>query len=285
MKSHLIFIFLFFSSQSLLAQAKNHSIDTEHLKTITGNEDVLFVPVETKSLPPTEEQEARGIKGRLLISWGQIQFGDIDTSFHRYDQNGDEVSEDDVDYINQYIANNLEQVRSHLVSIEYLVTDHLSIELADNYREYGLDGETVGEEGDSGLLFDPMSSTNPWKLDHFDKIHDIQLGINYNVNIVKTKHGGLDLSLRGSGGLVHLDTRTSANYTNGGSETLHEYNGLAGYSMGAGVRARFTHRKFFVQGGVDYRRYVIAPTRNEDGTSQEIHQEGFMFYLGIGVRF
>jgi hypothetical protein len=156
----------------------------------------------------------------------------------------------------------------------------LSIELADSYREYGLDGETVGEvEEDDGSFFGG-TSTGPIKLDHYDKINDMQAGLNYTVKA----GNGLEFSLRSSLGLVHLDTKTSTHSVLG-DEVLNEYDGLAGYSYGAGVRVRYTVKNFFLQGGVDYRKYVLAPTTNDDGSSQEIHQQGTMFYISFGLRF
>ncbi len=274
-----IYLLLAVSFASFASFAEDYKVNTKHLMTITGEEDVVFVPIEEKFLPVDKQLKAKGVKGRLLISWGKITSANMETSYHRYDENGNEVSNADIDLINSLLANGLELTSSHIIEVEYYITDSLSVELADRYSAYGLAGETVGEVEDTGLL-PGQSSTTLVELRHEDQVNDIQLGLNYTIHI----NDKLAVILKGSAGLVHIDTDTTL-HSDYGSETLLEYDGLAGYSYGGGIEARFTYKSFFLQGGVDIRNYVIAPVKHDDGSSEEIHHQGTIFYLTFGLKF
>lgn len=287
MKNFFYSLLLLLSYQFSAAAADQQLIiNSDHLQQLTES-DKKFVPVKTEYIEADEKLKDQGVQGRLLISWGVVNSDEFTTTYHKYDENGEETSSTDIDAINTYIADHLELKASNYVTVEYYVTNSFTIELSDYYREYGLDGENVGEaqESDSFFNFTGDSSTDSTTgLNHIDRIHDFQLGVNYIVPLMKTKSSKLELALKGNVGLVHLDTKTTYDYMVG-EEVLHEYNGLAGYSYGGGAKVRYNYKRFFVQAGVEYRNYVLAPTKNDDGSSQEVHQNGFNYLFAIGWHF
>ena len=287
MKRTILLLIVLLLNSSLAVANSKYTINSNHLKAIKDVDNAIYIPVEQKFIPSTPDQQARGVKGRLLVSWGKIQSGEFETTLHKYDEDGQETSESDLNAVNKLLKDQLELQNSNLISVEYFITDSLSIELADNYQEYGLAGETVGEveqTTNGGLFGSNITTSSIVKLNHIDKIHDFQVGLNYSIEVVKTSNSSLEVALKSSAGLVHLDTKTEIDSVVG-DELLNEYSGLAGYSYGGGIRARYSYKSFFIQGGVDHRQYVLAPMSNDDGSSSEIHQRGTVVSFSFGFRF
>ena len=263
-------------------------LDEFHLEELTNENEKVFAPIGVEVLKPTPEQRESGIRNRLIISYGQIAFEDFETTFRSDNQERGMYGNFDINKFNQIMKEELKLKESHIVSIEYYITDKFSIELSDTYRDQGFDRTQVGEidmsSGGTGLLGGGSSTSQPYYMDHNSQTHDVNVGLGYTLRLINKSWGGLSLTLKGNAGVIHMNTRTEVDY--GTSENYtYEYEGLAGYSLGAGVRTRFTYKNFFVQGGVDYKNYVIAPMEHQDGSTSDINQKGLMYYLGIGFRF
>jgi len=264
-------------------------LDSFHLKEVVNDsEDSTFVPVEIKMEKPNDDQRSRGVVNRLIISYGQISAENFETTFESNNEDRGLNGNFDINRFNEIMKEELKLRASHIITIEYFITDALSIELGDTYREQGMDRTQVGEyspsSGGGNLLGGGGSTSTPYYMDHEDRTHDITLGLGYTVKVMDNNFGKIEITFKGNAGLVHMDTRTEVDY--GTPENyVYEYEGLAGYSLGAGVRARYSYKNFFIQGGVDYKNYVIAPMEHSDGSTSQINQRGFMAYFGIGIRF
>ncbi|MFT6067979.1 MAG: hypothetical protein ACJAT2_002530 [Bacteriovoracaceae bacterium] len=263
-------------------------LDEFHLEEITQQSDKVFTPIGVEILKPTPEQRETGVRNRLIISYAQIAFEDFETTFRSNNQERGAYGNFDINKFNEIMKEKMKLNESHIVSIEYFVTDQFSIELSDTYRDQGFDRTQVGEidmtSAGAGLLGGGTTSSQPYYMDHNSKTHDFNVGLGYTLKLINKSWGGLELTLKGNAGIIHLDTRTEVDYGTNDNYT-YEYEGLAGYSLGAGVRTRFTYKNFFVQGGVDYKNYVIAPMEHQDGSTSDINQKGLMYYLGIGIKF
>lgn len=277
MKNQILSLFLLLSTQALANPELN--IDQDHLHEITGNNEATYKPVALAVENIAPESNRVGARKKIVITYDQIASSNISTTW-KASPNGQTSYDLYSQGINEAIKNNLKMTSGHKISIEYLVTNNFSLELSDTYRAYQMEGQQVGYMN-GGLT----GGTQPVTLDNYDEFHDIQIGAKYAINLIDTANVDLDLIPQTSVGVVHVKSDSTLYYGVGQKDEQH-YNGVGGYSYGAGIGARATFLdRFFIEGSVEYRNYVLAPTKDKNGQSQEIDQNGVMAYFGVGFKF
>ena len=257
------------------------TIDHSHLNEIVGDNEAAFKPIKFEEGEVDPETNRVGARKRVVITYSQIMHSDI-TSTYNASPDGESSYNLYSERMNEMMKDNLELTEGHVISVEYLVTPNFSIELSDTYRKYNMEGRQVGHI-DGGLL--GGGSEDVFGFEHQDKIHYIQIGAKYAINIIDTPHFDFDISPKASVGVVHVQSDSTSYYGAGQREESH-YNDLAGYSYGVGIEAKMTFLdNFFVKGGAEYRNYVMAPMKHDSGASQQIDQNGVLVYFGIGIQF
>lgn len=261
--------------------ANNLNINHSHLNEIVGDNDASFEPVEIVEKRLTETEREEGIRKRFRITYSRLSQSDMDTTF-TIRKDGDLFYDNNSEEFNKMLEENLELKEGHKFSIEYLVTQNFSIELADTYRRYQMDGRRVGFT--EGNLFEP-ERTDIYEADNVTILNDIQIGAKYAIRIIDRPNFRLDLSPGASVGLVHVQSDSNA-YYNGEKYDESHYNDIGGYSYGVSIEAKAVlWDRFFVSVGAEQRNYVIAPMEHESGFSQQIDQSGVNVFIGIGFFF
>ncbi len=277
MKKVLLSVLLF----SSYVFGENLNINHAHLNEIVGDSEAVFKPIDIKELELDEESLLDGIRKRFVISYSQLNRSEMDTSYN-VSRDGESVYDVYDEDFNHYLEENLKFKEGHKVTIEYLVTQNFSIELADTYRRYNMSGRHVGVT-EGGLLEDDRYDV--YEAKNVTILNDIQLGMKYAIRLVDTPSFRFEISPGASVGLVHVysDTKT---YYNGEKYEENHFNDIGGYSYGVSLEAKAVFwDNFFLQIGVEQRDYVLAPMSHESGVSQQIDQSGYNFYIGAGIRF
>ncbi|MFG1499030.1 hypothetical protein ABMA70_02390 [Halobacteriovorax sp. XZX-3] len=260
---------------------ENLNINHAHLNELTGDNEAVFEPIAIKELEVEEESLLDGIRKRFVITYSKINRSDMDTSYN-VSNDGDSLYDLYDEEFDRILDENLKFKEGHKVTIEYLVTQTFSIELADTYRRYNMSGRHVGVT-EGGFLEDDQYDV--YEAKNVTILNDIQIGMKYAIRLVDTPRFRFELSPGISAGLVHVQSDTKT-YYNGKEYEENHFNDIGGYSYGVSLEAKAIFwDNFFVQVGVEQRDYVLAPMAHESGVSQQIDQSGFNFYIGAGIRF
>ncbi|WP_412473304.1 hypothetical protein [Halobacteriovorax sp. YZS-1-1] len=261
--------------------ANDYNIEHSHLNELVRNNDAIFEPVEVEEGKVDEEDILDGIRKRFVITYSQINYSAVDSSYN-VGHDEDDIYNFGGEDFNKMFDENIEFKEGHKISIEYLVTDNFSIELADTYRKYQMNGRHVGYT--QGDLFND-DRYDVYEADNITVLNDIQLGMKYAIRLVNTPELKLDLSPGVSAGLVHVKSGTNT-YYNGQKYEDNHYDDIGGYSYGVSLEAKAIFwDRFFVSVGAEQRNYVLAPMEHESGFNQQIDQSGMNFYIGAGIRF
>ena len=262
--------------------ANDYQINHSHLNELVGDSEAVFKPVEVEELNLSEDSKLDGVRKRFIITYSQINYSNIDSSYN-VSHEDESIYDLDSENLNQMFEDRLELVNGHKISVEYFVTDNFSIELADVYRKYQMDGRHVGRTKSDGFFEE--SESNIYQVENETILNDIQLGIKYAIRLVDTPEFKVDLSPGMSAGLVHVNTTTRSYYNGQDNEESH-YNDIGGYSYGVSLEAKATFwDSFFIAVGVEQRNYVMAPMSDDNGFSQQIDQSGVNFFIGGGIKF
>lgn len=261
--------------------AESIIIEHSHINEITEDNDAAYEPVGIRELQLEEENILDGVVKRFEVSYAKITRSQTGSTYtvRKDDENVYNLTSEDAD---EYFKNNLQFDYGHVVSIEYFITQNLSIELADTYRSYQMDGRNVGQV-DESFLTSPSQNMNDYE--YKERLHDIRVGVQYAIKIIDTPQFRFEVSPGMSAGVIHLNSKV--NYSQfGESKTKEYFNDFAGYSYGVSIEAKAVFwDNFYISVGAESRQYIMAPMEHESGFSQQIDQDGFNVYFGLGVRF
>lgn len=269
-------------TQGLLA--KDIEINHSHLNDLVGDPDAIFKPIAIQEEEIDATLNRVGARKRVVITYSKVTQADIESTF-TVSPDGDATYQFYNEEMNGLMADNLELRDSHVIAIEYFVTNNFSLELSDTYRRYDMDGRQVGivEGSNGGLLSGP--TTNQFGFNQESQIHDIQIGAKYSVKVIDIPNFELELSGKGTIGVVHMNATSSIEYGIGERQDT-AFNDFAGYSFGVGAGVKATlFDSFFIEGRVEQRNYVMAPMSHDNGISHQVDQDGLLFFLGVGFQF